>query len=100
MQSLQAVQSLSEFRRQTPVCLGLVDEQRVTTGDWAIEQIQKCGAGRLLLVCYVGVPGHCRCASLQDLWSGTLICATVDEVDFRVSLRSTGSRVDMVTAEI
>jgi hypothetical protein len=53
-----------------------------------------------LLVSSLRVPGHGLRASLQDLRSGTLVCATLDEVDFRVSLRSTGSRVDMMTAEI
>lgn len=54
---LQAVQPLPELGAESPVCCGLVCEESVAASGWAVKQIQECGAGRLLLVCDVRVPG-------------------------------------------
>lgn len=54
--SPQTVKSLAELRGQTTICQSHVGEQSVTTASRTIEQIQECGAGRLLLEGHIRVP--------------------------------------------
>lgn len=101
MHSLETMKSLLELRGQPIICLGQVCEQCVTTARGTVKQVQKGGTGWLALVGDVRMPRHGVCVFVQEgLQKGIVVCAAMDEVDFREALGGTGGRVDVVTAKV
>lgn len=97
---LQAMQTLPELRRQTLVCLDLIEEQGVASSSGTIQQVQEGCAWGLPLVADIRVPSDGVGVLLKELIGKLVIGAPVDEVDLWESLRCTRSWVDVVTAKV
>ena len=94
------MQTLPELRRQTLVCLDLIEEQGVASSSGTIQQVQEGCAWGLPLVADIRVPSDGVGVLLKELIGKLVIGAPVDEVDLWESLRCTRSWVDVVTAKV
>lgn len=100
MNDLQTVESLLELGRESAVCQCLVSKECVSTCGWSVQEIEKGGARRLLLVSDVGVPCNRGCALFEKVPGGGIIRTAVDQVYFRVAFGSTRGRVDVVSSKV
>lgn len=100
MHGLQSVETFPEARRQTLVCLDHVGEEGVAAGGGAVERIQECCAGGLLLEGDVRVPCDSVGALLQEGLASAVVGTAEDEVDLWESLGGTGGLVDVVSAKV
>lgn len=96
----QTVQTLAELGRQTLVGLGHVDEEGVTTCRGTVQQVQERGAGGLLLVGDIRVPGHGVGVLRQERRAAPVVGAAVNQMHLWETLGGAGGWVDVVTTEV
>jgi len=78
-------QSLTERRRQSLVCCGLVREQGVATRLRDIQSVQESRPWRLVLIADIAVPGDRVGTVGQEVAERRVFSSTVDEVNFGIS---------------
>ena len=96
----QSVQSLAELGRQTTVGQRGVGEESVTSRARTIQQIQKGGAGGLILKGHVRMPCHRVGVCGEKLGARSVVGTAVNQVNFGEALGSTRGLVDMVAAKV
>lgn len=96
----EAMQALLEQRAQALVGGDGVDKERVAARLGPVQDVQKGGAGGLLLVRDVRVPRDGAGARLKVGLVALVAGAAVDEVDLRVALGGARGRVDVVAAKV
>ena len=100
MQCFESVKPLLKLWRETIVRFSLVGEQRVTACGRRIEDVQERRARRLVLVCYVGMPGDGVGPRFEKRLSSVVISASMNEMDFWMALGSSTGWVDVQSSEV
>lgn len=96
----EAVEALLEQGAEAFVSRDGVDEERVAARLGAVEDVEKGGARRLLLVRNVRVPGDGAGARLKVRLVALVARAAVDEVNLGVALGRARRGVDVVAAKV
>jgi hypothetical protein len=94
------MQSFAESRGEALIRLRRVSKQRIPATSGALEQVQKCCSWRLLFESHIRVPGDRVGMLFKKPQAGTIIRTTVNEVDFREILGSSGGLMDVVPAKV
>ena len=94
------MQPLPELRTQASVSLDIVHKQSVSARSWLVENIQECGPRGLILVRHIAVPPDTAYPLRKECLNALVVCASVDQVDLRVTLRTTTCRMDMMPSEV
>lgn len=100
MRGLEAVQTLLEERAQALIRRDGVDKERVAASLGLVEDIEKGGAGGLLLVGNVRVPGDGACAGLEEVPVGSVSLGAVHKVNLGIPFGGSRGRVDVVAAKV
>lgn len=94
------MEAFAEFGAEALVCYCQVGEESVSSGGGAVEEVQKGGSGRLLLVGHVAVPGDGVCSLLEEIGRCGVCRGAVHDVHFGETLGRSGCWVDVTGAEV
>jgi hypothetical protein len=84
MHSFEAMEKLLDRWRKTIIGFNLVHENGITADLGAVKNVQKCGAGWLLLISHIRMPGD---TAVGILILESVVVVSVDEMNFWKTFR-------------
>ena len=94
------MQSLPKFWTQTIVGLDLIREQCVSTCFRRIKYVKERSARWLIFVRHVRMPSDGVCPSLEKSHCGVVVGTTMNQVNFRIAIRSAAGGMNMQTSKV
>ena len=94
------MQPLPKFGTQPIIGLNLIRKQCVSSCCRRIEDIEEGSTRWLVLVRHVRMPSDGICPSLEKRHSRVVVRPTMDQVDFRIAIRSATSGMNVQTPKV